>query len=242
MVVSIDTADTRNRARSMQPAIVRLQDVIRIYREADVETVALRGVDLEVGEGEYVAVMGRSGSGKSTLLHLIAGMDRPTAGRVEVAGIELSRAAESTRAAIRGSTVGIVFQDQNLPAFLDLEEGVLLAMALAGRPGDRDAAGDALRAAGLGERRHHRPQQLSGGEQQRAALATIVATRPKILLADEVTGELDSASANALLDFLDGVHAVAGMTIVAATHDPDVARRADRVVHLRDGRIIEGDA
>lgn len=219
-------------------AAVELIDVIRIYREGDVETIALRGIDLRVQPGEYVAVMGRSGSGKSTLLQLLAGSDSPTGGRVIVDGVDLSHADEATRASVRGTRVGVVFQSQNLPPFLSLQEGIVLACALAGRPGDNDAARTALAAAGLEGRERHRPGQLSGGEQQRAAVATVLATRPRILLADEITGELDSENAARLLDLLGEVHAAGDLTIIAATHDPNVAARAGRIVELRDGRIV----
>lgn len=218
------------------PAIA-LADVIRVYREADVETVALRGVDLEVAAGEFVAVMGRSGSGKSTLLGLLAGSDRPTAGRVVVDGIDLSRAGEDERARLRGGHVGIVFQSGNLVPFLDLEENVRLASGLARHPLDGAAARAVLARVGLDGRERHRPAQLSGGEQQRAALAAVLATGAPVVLADEVTGELDSASAGLLLDLLSEVHGGGGMTLVLATHDPGVAGRADRTVELRDGRV-----
>ena len=182
--------------------------------------------------------MGRSGSGKSTLLQLLAGSDRPTAGRVVVDGLDLSRAEEDERARLRGAHVGIVFQSQNLVPFLTLQENVLLAARLAGRPVHPRAAILMLTRVGLGDRAGHRPAQLSGGEQQRAALAAVLVTRPPIVLADEITGELDSASAAQLLDLLEEVHIVEGMTLVLATHDPDVARRADRIVELRDGRVV----
>jgi putative ABC transport system ATP-binding protein len=232
---------TAERAADLPPvlptAAIRLVDVIRIYREVDVETIALRGIDLEIPDGEVVAIMGRSGSGKSTLLQLIAGSDRPTAGQVIVAGTDIARADEADRAALRGRQVGIVFQSRNLVPFLDLVENVRLAAALAGRPVDHATALVALERVGLGSRANGRPAQLSGGEQQRAALAAVVVTRPSILLADEITGELDSRSASGLLDLLMGIHATEGMTIVLATHDPSVAARADRIVELRDGRI-----
>jgi ABC-type lipoprotein export system ATPase subunit len=219
-------------------AVIRLVDVIRIYREADVETVALRGIDLEISRGEIVAIMGRSGSGKSTLLQLLAGSDRPTAGQVIVDGIDLARADETDRAGLRGRHVGIVFQSQNLVPFLDLTENVSLAAALAGRPIERAVALAALERVGLGSRADGRPSQLSGGEQQRAALAAVLVTRPPILLADEITGELDSRSATELLDLVSEIHASDGTTIVLATHDASVAARADRIVELRDGRIV----
>ena len=221
------------------PAI-ELVDVIRVYQEADVETVALRGIHLSVSAGEFVAVMGRSGSGKSTLLQLLAGSDRPTAGRVVVDGIDLSRASEDQRATLRGSHVGIIFQSQNLVPFLNLAENIVLAAKLAGRPVSNGAAVEILARVGLADRADHRPSQLSGGEQQRGALAAILATRPSVILADEITGELDSASATVLLDLLAEIHASNPMTIILATHDPEVARRADRVVELRDGRVVDG--
>ena len=207
-------------------AVIRLIDVFRVYREADIETIALRGIDLEISHGEIVAIMGRSGSGKSTLLQLIAGSDRPTAGQVLVGGLDLARAEESERAAIRGRHVGIVFQSQNLVPFLDLVENVRLAATMAGRPVDDAAALAALARVGLGSRADGRPGQLSGGEQQRAALAVVLVTRPAILLADEITGELDSHSASGLLDVLQQIHASEGMTVVLATHDPGRRRTA----------------
>ena len=225
-------------ARLPTAPIIELRDVIRVFREVDVETIALRGVDLTIASGEFVAIMGRSGSGKSTLLQLLAGSDRPTAGRVIVDGVDLSRAEEPERASIRGSRVGIVFQSQNLVPFLTLRENVELAALLAGRPIDGPTALSALRRVGLDGRADHRPAQLSGGEQQRAALAAVVVTRPAIVLADEITGELDTATARVLLDLLEEIHAADGMTVVLATHDPAVAGRADRIVELRDGRVV----
>lgn len=223
--------------RATEP-VIQLSDVIRVYREADVETIALRGIDLEIASGEFVAIMGRSGSGKSTLLQLLAGSDRPTAGRVIVDGIDLSRAQEDERARLRGAHVGIVFQSGNLVPYLDLEENVELAAGLAGRPVARTAARAILARVGLEGRERHRPAQLSGGEQQRAALATILVTGAPVVLADEVTGELDSANAELLLDLLAEIHRREGMTLVLATHDPSVAARADRLVELRDGRVV----
>lgn len=218
---------------------IEVADLIRVYREADVETIALRGVDLWVAPGEFVAVRGRSGAGKSTLLQLIAGSDRPTAGRVIVDGIDLSRSDEGVRAGVRGRHVGTVFQSQNLLPFLDLAENLALAAALAGRPIDQATARAALARVGLGDRARHRPEQLSGGEQQRAALATVLVTRPPVLIADEITGELDSANSALLLDLLAEIHAENGMTVVLATHDADVASRANRLVELRDGRVAD---
>ncbi|MEJ7747847.1 MAG: ABC transporter ATP-binding protein [Candidatus Limnocylindrales bacterium] len=219
-------------------AIIRIDDVFRIYREADVETVALRGIDLAIAPGEFVAVMGRSGSGKSTLLNLLAGSDRPTAGRVIVAGIDLARADEAERHGFRGRRIGIVYQSQNLVPMLSLVENVALAACLARRPMARPEIETRLAMLGLGGRGDHRPDQLSGGEQQRAALACVLAADPPILLADEITGELDFLTAAAVLDAVTTIHRAAGTTVVLVTHDPAVAARSDRVVQLRDGRIV----
>jgi putative ABC transport system ATP-binding protein len=218
-------------------AVFRLSDVIRVYREADVETIALRGVDLTIQPGEFVAVMGRSGSGKSTLLNLLAGSDRPTAGRVLFLGKDLATADDATRSAIRGREIGIVYQSQNLAPMLSLLENVRLAAWLAGRPMDDVAARSALDRVGLAHRAGHRPAQLSGGEQQRGALSCVLAAKPTVLLADEITGELDSASAGVVLELLRDAHAVEGTTVVLVTHDDTVAGHADRIVELRDGRV-----
>jgi putative ABC transport system ATP-binding protein len=219
-------------------AVFRLTDVIRVYREVDVETIALRGVDLTIKPGEFVAVMGRSGSGKSTLLNLLAGSDRPTAGRVLFFGRDLATADDAARSAIRGRQVGIVYQSQNLAPMLSLVENVRLTGWLAGRPLDAAVARAALDRVGLGDRAGHRPAQLSGGEQQRAALSCVLAARPAVLLADEITGELDSASAGVVLDLLRDTHRAHGTTVVLVTHDLGVAGHADRIVELRDGRVV----
>ena len=217
--------------------IVVLADVIRIYQESDVETIALRGVDLRVEAGEFVAIMGRSGSGKTTLLNLIAGSDRPSAGQVRVDGIDLARADEATRAAVRGRRIGLVFQDQNLLRMLSIRENLVLCAHLAGTQLQPDDADHRLDQVGLAGRADHRPDELSGGEQQRAALATALVADPPILLGDEITGELDSVTASEVLDVIDEIHR-AGTTVILVTHDPAVAARADRIVELHDGRVV----
>jgi putative ABC transport system ATP-binding protein len=219
-------------------AVFRLIDVIRVYREADVETIALRGIDLTIQPGEFVAVIGRSGSGKSTLLNLLAGSDRPTAGRVLFLGKDLATADDAARSAIRGREIGIVYQSQNLAPMLSLLENVRLAAWLAGRPLDDAGARSALDSVGLAHRAGHRTAQLSGGEQQRGALSCVLAAKPTVLLADEITGELDSASAGLVLELLREAHASEAMTIVLVTHDDTVAGYADRIVELRDGRVV----
>ena len=218
-------------------SIVALVDVIRIYQESDVETIALRGVDLRIEAGEFVAIKGRSGSGKTTLLNLVAGSDRPSAGQVRVDGIDLARADEATRAAIRGRRIGLVFQDQNLLRMLSIRENLMLCAHLAGTHLEADEADRRLEQVGLAGRAGHRPDELSGGEQQRAALASALVADPPILLGDEITGELDSVTASAVLDVIDDIHR-AGTTVILVTHDPAVAGRADRIVELHDGRVV----
>lgn len=216
--------------------LISVKGVIRIYREADVETVALRGVDLDVMPGEYVAVMGRSGSGKTTLLNLLAGLDRPSAGRVLVDGVDIGRADEGVRSELRGRKVGLVLQSQNLLPYLSIEENVQLAARLADADASTGVVRTVLERVHLTNRARHRPEQLSGGEQLRAGLACVAVAAPPLLLGDEVTGELDSVSAAAVLAVLADLHA-AGTTIVLVTHDPVVAAATHRIVELRDGRV-----
>ena len=219
---------------------VLVDDVIKVYRESDVETVALRGASLSVERGEFVAIVGRSGSGKSTLLNIMGGLAEPTAGRVSVAGVDLGRADEETRAALRRKHVGIVFQNDNLVPFLTAEENVALPLELAGRAGARSRARQLLEDLGVGDRRGHRPSQLSGGEKQRVAIAAAIVNEPEILLADELTGELDTKNADGVLDQLEQLNQ-RGMTLVIVTHNARVARRVRRILHIRDGVIGEGD-
>jgi putative ABC transport system ATP-binding protein len=238
-VDAVASVANHGRRPTADDGAIRLEDVIRIYREGDVETVALRGVTLSIAPGEFVAIMGRSGSGKTTLLNLIAGSDRPSAGRVVVEGVDLSVADEATRATMRGRRIGVVYQSQNLVPILSLVENVALAAHLASRTFDRDDVLAALDQVGLRGRAMHRPDALSGGEQQRAALACVLAAGPTILLGDEITGELDSAAAALVLDAVTDTLRAKRTTVVLVTHDPDVAGRADRIVRLRSGLVVE---
>jgi putative ABC transport system ATP-binding protein len=226
-------------AVSADEPVFSLTDVIRVYREADVETIALRGIDLTVERGEYLAITGRSGSGKSTLLSLLAAADRPTAGRVGYRGIDLGRLDERARSALRGRQIGIVFQAQNLFPILSLTENVELAARLAGRAISREEVRLRLDAVGLAERADHRPDALSGGEQQRGALACLLAAQPDVLLGDEITGELDSTAAAVVLASVASLRERSDMTVILVTHDAEVAARADRVLELHDGRITD---
>jgi putative ABC transport system ATP-binding protein len=215
--------------------ILDARDLYRFYHAGEEETLALRGVSLTAAPGELVAVMGPSGSGKSTLLSCIAGLDEPDGGVVHVSGMRVSRRSETTRAAVRASSIGMLFQSNNLLAHLSVEGNVLLAQELAGRA-DLAAAGAIVENVGLAARAHSRPAQLSGGELARAGLAVALANDPPLLLADEPTGELDSSTADEIITLLLR-RASAGCAIVAATHNPHLAAAAHRTVHLLDGRV-----
>jgi putative ABC transport system ATP-binding protein len=219
--------------------VYRLTDVIRIYREAEIETIALRGIDLDIPRGSFMSLMGRSGSGKSTLLALLAGADRPSAGRVLYRDVDLGRAPEPALQGIRGREIGLLFQADNLAPFLSVAENMALAAGLAGRPLEPGLARAVLDRVGLDQRAGHRPAQLSGGEQQRAALACVLAAAAPVLLRDEPTAELDSRTAAMVLDLVGQLQGEHHLTVVLATHDPAVARRADRIVTLASGRITD---
>ena len=220
--------------------MIKLVDVRKVYKMGKVDVEALRGIDLEIEEGEYVAVLGPSGSGKSTLMHIIGCLDRPTSGRYYLDGREVSRLSPSQLAEIRNTKVGFVFQSFNLlPHATALENVELPMMYRRMRAKERKKrAKMLLDMLGLGERASHRPSELSGGEQQRVAIARALANDPQILLADEPTGNLDSKSGEEVVKMFDDLWRQ-GRTIVVVTHDPAVAERAERVVRLLDGRIVQ---
>jgi putative ABC transport system ATP-binding protein len=209
----------------------------RQYGEGDSAVHALRGVSLTVPAGQYTAVMGPSGSGKSTLMHLLAGLDRPTSGRVIVGGTDIAALSDKALTKLRRDHVGFVFQAFNLLPTLSAEENVLLPSRIAGRKLDPAAVDALLERVGLAERRHHRPAQLSGGQQQRVAIARALISRPTVLFADEPTGNLDSHAGADILALLREA-ADEGQTIVMVTHDPRAAAQADRTVVLEDGQIV----
>jgi ABC-type lipoprotein export system ATPase subunit len=221
-----------------EPPVLELRDAFRIFRSGPVETVALRGVDLRVARGEFVALLGPSGSGKSTLLALAAGLEDPSAGDVRLFGRSLARLTEPELADVRAREVAIVFQEGNLFGHLSAVGNVVLALRLAGVRRPRAAALAALAQFGLAERVAHRPAELSGGEQQRVAIAAAAAQRAPLVLADEPTGELDEANEERVLEAFARLRAVERSTVVVATHSERVAAAADRVVELRDGRVI----
>jgi len=194
-------------------------------------------IDLAIGAGEFVAVLGPSGSGKSTLLGLIAGLDRPSEGEVLLDGVPIQDLSEDALAVLRRHAVGFVFQSFLLLGNLTALENVLLPLELADIPEAKDRAASLLAAVGLAARGHHYPSQLSGGEQQRVALARAFGPRPRILLADEPTGNLDRETGRVVLETMERLRSESGTTLVLVTHDVEVASRADRRIHLRDGRI-----
>ena len=201
------------------------------------ELTILDAVDLAIQPGEFVAVLGPSGSGKSTLLALMAGLDRPTSGEVRVDGVPIQALSEDALALLRRHKIGFVFQSFQLLGNLTAHENVLLPAELLEMPDPAARADELLAAVGLEDRGHHYPSQLSGGEQQRVALARAFSARPPILLADEPTGNLDGATGRRVLELLTELKRREGTTLVLVTHDPAVAALADRLVHLRDGRV-----
>ena len=211
------------------------RDLYRFYHAGADETLALRGVSLDVEAGEVVAVMGPSGSGKSTLLACLAGLDEPDGGMVRVAGEQLSRRSEQERTMVRARSIGMLFQSANLIPHLSVTDNVMLAQQLASRP-NATLAASIVASVGLAERARALPAKLSGGESARAGLAVALANDPAVLLTDEPTGELDAGTAHQVMALLRA-HADRGSAVVLVTHNPDVAASADRVVRLVDGRV-----
>jgi putative ABC transport system ATP-binding protein len=221
--------------------MIRLIDVRKSYTQGESEVIALAGVSLEIARGEFAAVMGPSGSGKSTLLHLVGGLDRPSAGDVLVDGKIISQMDDDAVTLFRRKNVGFIFQFFNLLPTLTAIENAALPLVLDGRSErEANARAEALLArVGLAARRDHLPEQLSGGEIQRLAIARALVFDPPILLADEPTGNLDSKTGAAVLETIRAINRDAGSTVVMVTHDHDAAARSDRVIHLRDGRLAE---
>ncbi|MGE0723166.1 MAG: ABC transporter ATP-binding protein [Alphaproteobacteria bacterium] len=224
---------------SVDPPLVSLSRIeVKLESAAGIVNI-LRGLDLSIAAGETVGIVGPSGSGKSTLLMIVGGLERATEGSVTVAGVDLGALDEDGLARFRRDHVGIVFQSFHLMPTMTAHENVAVPLELAGRADAFDAAADGLRAVGLGHRLAHYPGQLSGGEQQRVAIARAFVTRPRLLLADEPTGNLDGATGQQVIDLLFDLRARHGTTLVLVTHDPALAGRADRVIRLADGRIVD---
>ncbi|HUF24876.1 MAG TPA: ABC transporter ATP-binding protein [Vicinamibacterales bacterium] len=217
--------------------MIELHGVTKVVPSGTGELTILHPLSLTIERGQAAAITGPSGSGKSTLLGLIAGLDAPTSGRIVVDGVTLTRLDEEKLARLRGSRIGIVFQFFHLIPSLTALENVMVPLELADRPDARSRATALLADVGLSDRGHHYPSQLSGGEQQRVAIARALANNPVVLLADEPTGNLDSATGRQVIDILLDVNRRRGTTLVLVTHDPELAVLADLTVRLRDGRI-----
>jgi putative ABC transport system ATP-binding protein len=233
--LAIPAADVAERAPQ---AVVAASGLTRDYGEGDTTVHALRGVSLELAQGQFTAVMGPSGSGKSTLLHLLAGLDTPDAGAVHIAGEDITRMSDRELTRLRRKHIGFVFQSSNLLPTLSVEDNVVLPLSLAGRNPERKWVDELIAEVGLAERRLHRPSQLSGGQQQRVAIARALVSRPTVVFADEPTGNLDSQTSGEILTLLRGAVDVYGQTTVMVTHDSRAATAADRVLFLADGIVV----
>ncbi|MBQ1636999.1 MAG: ABC transporter ATP-binding protein, partial [Bacteroidales bacterium] len=218
--------------------MICMEGVSRHYRTGDSVVKALDGIDLRIQAGAYVAIMGPSGSGKSTLMNVLGCLDVPTSGRYLLEGEDVCRLDDDRLSAFRGRTIGFVFQSFNLLPRLTSLENVALPLQYAGVGKEERLAraGEALRLVGLEERRTHRPDALSGGQRQRVAIARALVTHPSLILADEPTGNLDSATSDGIMQLFDDIHRK-GNTVILVTHDPGIARHAERIVYLRDGKI-----
>jgi putative ABC transport system ATP-binding protein len=220
--------------------IILAEDVRKIYRVGKVDVPALRGVSLEVQPGEFLAIVGPSGSGKSTLFYILGGLTRASSGRVVIAGTDFSRLSDAERTHLRKSKIGFVFQKFNLLPTLNAQMNIEMAQNIAGvNGGNREYFTRLVEMLGIGHRLHHRPAELSGGEQQRVALARALINKPAIVLADEPTGNLDTHTSDAVLHLLQQTNEELGQTVLMITHNPEAAAYAHRQLHMRDGQIVD---
>ena len=228
---------------NQEPAIIKLEDVWKVYHMGEVEVPALRGLNLEVYPGEFVAIMGPSGSGKSTAMNMIGCLDVPTRGHIFLEGRDISRLHESDLAQIRGKTIGFIFQTFNLMPGLTALENVMLPMTFQGIPRhEREMRAEKLlNLVGLSDRINHKPTELSGGQQQRVAIARSLANDPEVILADEPTGNLDTKTGMEVMEMLSNLHREEKKVIIMVTHDQDISQYAERILHLRDGRIVSDE-
>jgi len=227
----------------MSEPILSVRDLRKIYRVGDVDVHALRGVDLDVERGEFLSVIGPSGSGKSTLFHILGGLTPPTSGSVKMDGRDLLAMTDRERTNLRKRTVGFVFQKYNLLPTLTARDNIEIARYIAKKDGERDAHfEEVLELLGIANRLDHKPRALSGGEQQRVAIARGIVNHPAILLADEPTGNLDTENSNAVLGLLRDLNQRLGQTILMITHNPEAAAFGHRIVSMRDGRIVHASA
>jgi len=220
--------------------MIEIRDLTKTYRVGEIDVHALRGVDLSVERGEFVAIVGPSGSGKSTLFHILGGLTPPTSGSIHIDGRDLLGMTEAERTNLRKTGVGFVFQKYNLLPTLTAADNIEIARDIAHQKGPLDPQFDEiLGLLGLKGRLHHKPRALSGGEQQRVAIARAIVNHPALLLADEPTGNLDTANSEAVLGLLRDLNKRLGQTILMITHNPEAAAYADRIVRMRDGRVVD---
>jgi len=219
-------------------AIIEIQNLRKTFRSGDVDVHALRGVNLLVEKGEFLAVVGKSGSGKSTLFHILGGLTPPTSGTVKIDGQSLTELDEAGRTLLRRNSVGFVFQKYNLLPTLTIRDNIDIARHISGKTAPWDAAFfDVVEILGIAQKMERKPRQLSGGEQQRVAIARAIVNQPAILLADEPTGNLDTENSDMVLDLLRHLNKKTGQTVLMITHDPEAAAFADRIVQMRDGEL-----
>lgn len=225
----------------MKKSIIKLQEVWKVYRMGDVEVNALQGLNLEVKDGEFLAIMGPSGSGKSTAVNMIGCLDVPTKGKIWLDNHDISKLSESELAQIRGRKIGFIFQQFNLIPTLSALENVALPIVFQSvdREKRNEKATELLQIVDLGDRMEHKPAELSGGQQQRVAIARALANDPEVILADEPTGNLDSSTGETVMSFLEKLNRKEGKTIILVTHDSNVAKHADRTEYLKDGKIVK---
>ena len=219
--------------------VVKGGGIVRRYGQGDTAVDALRGVSVDIAQGRLTAVMGPSGSGKSTLMHILAGLDRPTGGSVEIGGTEITTLGDSDLTKLRREHIGFIFQFFNLLPMLSAEENIVLPLTIAGEKPDKAWLEQLIESVGLNDRRTHRPSELSGGQQQRVAIARALVSKPSVVFADEPTGNLDSKTGGEILELLRQAVQDAGQTTVMVTHDPRSASIADRILFLADGNIVK---
>jgi putative ABC transport system ATP-binding protein len=236
----VATMETEEQAAPVTPgAVVTGREVMRTYGEGDTAVNALRGVSLEVQRGKLTGVMGPSGSGKSTLMHILAGLDRPTSGDVEIDGTNITTLGDNDLTKLRRKHIGFIFQFFNLLPMLTAEENIVLPLQLAGRKNDKEWVDSVIERVGLSDRRKHRPSELSCGQQQRVAIARSLISRPTVVFADEPTGNLDSHTSGEILELLRESVESLGQTIVMVTHDANACAISDRTLFLADGLIVK---
>ena len=221
------------------PPIIQVENITKVYRVGKVEVQALRGISFEIQQGEFVSIVGPSGSGKSTLFYIMGGLTGPSSGRVLIDGVDFAHLSDGQRTEMRKKKIGFVFQKFNLLPTLTASDNIAIAREIAGRDGkDREFEKGVTQLLGIAERMHHRPSELSGGEQQRVALARALINHPAIVLADEPTGNLDSQNSDIVLKMLREANQKFGQTVLMITHNPAAATIGDRIIHMRDGNVV----